>query len=49
MPRVHPDKTDPRLRGAEWYEVNQAKGHVVAIDYRFVLAPDAVPGTYAWR
>ena len=22
--------------------------HVVAIDYRFVLAPDAVPGTYAW-
>ncbi len=22
--------------------------HVVAIDYRFLLAPDAVPGTYAW-
>jgi len=22
--------------------------HVVAIDYRFVLAPDAVPGIYAW-
>ena len=22
--------------------------HVVAIDYRFVLAPDAIPGTYAW-
>jgi hypothetical protein len=22
--------------------------HVVAIDYRFVLAPGAVPGTYAW-
>jgi hypothetical protein len=22
--------------------------HVVTIDYRFVLAPDTVPGTYAW-
>jgi hypothetical protein len=22
--------------------------HVVAIDYRFVLAPDAAPGTYPW-
>ena len=22
--------------------------HVVSIDYQFLLAPDAVPGTYAW-
>lgn len=28
---------------------NAAAGrHIVAIDYRFLLAPDAVPGTYPW-
>jgi len=36
-------------RGGTIVQREAAAGrHVVAIDYRFVLAPDAVPGTYAW-
>lgn len=36
-------------RGGTVLQREAAAGrHVVAIDYRFLLAPDAVPGTYAW-
>jgi len=36
-------------RGGTVVQREAAAGrHVVAIDYRFLLAPDAVPGTYAW-
>ena len=36
-------------RGGTVVQREAAAGrHVVAIDYRFVLAADAVPGTYAW-
>lgn len=36
-------------RGGTMVQREAAAGrHEVAIDYRFVLAPDAVPGTYAW-
>lgn len=41
--------TEIDSRGGTVVQPEAAAGrHVVAIDYRFVLAPDAVPGTYAW-